>query len=125
MASCSRSPFCKKKASILYALYHLNNEERAALLKKARPALVKVICECALNILSGNIPLTKSQKSNLRKHVHILRKLVVAEPGHRNGVDRKHFGRKKKKLIVQKGSGFIPALLAPLLGTLLSSLLSK
>ncbi|KAL7289134.1 hypothetical protein TKK_0017079 [Trichogramma kaykai] len=87
MAPSSRQPFGRKSAAILTALYHLNDEERKALLKKANPTLVKNICECALNVLAGNVTLSSTHKAKLRKHVCILRKL--SEP-------RIKLARKKK-----------------------------
>lgn len=110
----SRRIISQKHTDILRALYHLNPEQRKALLQKADAQLVRYICECALNVLQGNIPLTKGHKSRLRKHADILRKLA-------NSTD--NFA-KKKKIIVQRG-GFLPVLLAPLIGTILSNLSSK
>lgn len=75
MAASRQQPFGRKTAAILTALYHLSTEERKALLEKANPTLVKNICECALNVLAGNVSLTKSHKSRLRKHACVLRKL--------------------------------------------------
>ena len=46
--------FGRKQAAILNALYHMNNEQRVALLRKADSALVRYISECALNLLRGN-----------------------------------------------------------------------
>lgn len=114
MAPKTKLPFAEKEAYVLRALYHLNEEQRKALLRKADPTLVKRICECALNILVGNVPLTKTHKSRLRKHAHTLR--ALAKPN-------VNFTR-KKNLIVQRG-GFLPALLAPIIGTVLASFLTK
>ena len=111
----SGCPFGRKYSEILRALYHLNAEQRVALLRKADKKLVRYICECCLNLLSGNIDLSKHQKSDLRKHVQLLRRL--ADPS-RNLVA-------KKKIIVQKGGGFLTALLAPLISTILTSLVTK
>ena len=61
-------PFARKEATVLTALYHLNEEQRKALLRKADAKLVRRICECALNVLIGNVPLSKGHKSRLRKH---------------------------------------------------------
>lgn len=106
--------FNRKDAIILKALFHLNNKQRKALLETADSKLVRHICECALNVLIGNVPLQKTQKSRLRRHANTLRKL--AEPSVSLS--------KKKKIIVQRG-GFLPALLAPIIGTLLASIISK
>lgn len=109
-----RKPFARKEATILRALYHLNAKQRKAVLLQADTKLVRYICECALNILSGNVPLERGHKSRLRKHACTLRKL--AEPSGSLS--------KKKKIIVQRG-GFLPALLAPIIGTVLATLVSK
>lgn len=108
-------PISRKHADILRALYHLRGEQRTALLRKADPALVRRICECALNLLCGSVPLSKKQKSRLHKHAVSMRKLV--DP-HKNLVS-------KKRIILQTGSGFLPALLAPLIGTVLASLVTS
>ena len=74
-----RYPFARKEATVLTALYHLNEEQRKALLRKADAKLVRRICECALNVLIGNVPLSKGHKSRLRKHAKILRKLAASD----------------------------------------------
>lgn len=114
MAPKTKLPFAEKEGYILRALYHLNDEQRKALLRKADPKLVRRICECALNVLVGNVPLNKNHKSRLRKHAPTLR--VLAK--------RNVTLARKKSLIVQRG-GFLPALLAPIIGTVLASLIIK
>ena len=111
----SNAPFGRKNTEILRALYHLNNDQRGALLRKADSKLVRSICECALNILCGGAPLNQRQRSRLRKHAKLLRKLA----------DPKRNLPSKKKIISQRGGGFLTALLAPLIGTVLASLMSK
>ena len=68
--------------------------------------LVKCICECALNILQGNIPISQKEKSKLQKHKSDLRSLASDKP------------LTEKKRIIQKGNGFLPMLLGPLLAAL-------
>jgi hypothetical protein len=85
---------------------------RKKILKDCKRNLLCCICECALNVLKGNVPLKKSQKSKLARFKERLRKLAS-----------KKTRAKIKKRIVQSG-GFIGALLTPVLsflGTLLSS----
>lgn len=106
------SPFCKKSSTILHALQHLNKEQRQALLRKADPSIIRCICECALNILRGNIPLKSDQKKKLRRHAPLIRRLAA----------KKGCWKSKKKFVVQSG-GFLPLLLAPILGTVLSNLI--
>lgn len=114
MARRSRKIISQKHTDILRALYHLNPEQRRALLKKADTQLIRYICECALNVLQGNVPLKKVHKSRLKKHANVLRKLIKPTTGFST----------KKKIIVQQG-GFLPALLAPIIGTILTNLVSK
>lgn len=114
MAQNRRRYIGRKHTDILRALYYLNAAQRKALLCKADPKLVKYICECALNVLQGNVPLSKGHKEHLQKHAYLLRKL--ADPG--------ESFINKKKIIVQRG-GFLPALLAPLIGTILANSVYK
>ena len=69
---------------------------------------MQCLCECALNILHGNVPLTTAQKQKLRCHKNTLRTL---------GSKKISLTKKKKKLVNQKG-GFISALAGPVLGIL-------
>lgn len=106
------APLCKKHVAILRALQHLNKEQREAVLRKADPSIVRCICECALNVLSGNVPLKADQRKKLRRHAPILRRLAA----------KKGCWKSKKRFVIQSG-GFLPLLLAPILGTVLSSLI--
>lgn len=109
-----KCPVRKKEADFLRALYLLDEEQRLLLLRRASPNLIKCICECALNILLGNVPLKSHEKTRLRKHADVLRKL--ADKTKRN----------KKKIILQKGRGcFLPSLLLPVVTTVLSNLLTS
>jgi hypothetical protein len=86
--------------------------ERAAVLENADRELLMAICEIALNVLCGNVKLTKPLKSALCKHRHTMRQLA----------DERLPLAKKRKLLIQKG-GFLPALIAPALSVLTSLLL--
>ena len=91
----SNAPFSRKHTEILHALYHLNNHQRAALFE-ADSKLVRSICECALKIIYGSVPLNQRQRSRLRKHAKLLRKLA----------DSKCSLHSKKKIISQRGRDF-------------------
>lgn len=106
------SPLCKKHITILQALLHFNKEQREAFLRKADPRIIRCICECALNVLHGNVPLKPDQRKKLRRHASVLRRLAA----------RKGCWKSKKRFVVQSG-GFLPLLLAPILGTVLSNLI--
>ena len=68
--------------------------------------LVKCICECVLNVLQGNIPVSQKEKSKLQKYKSDLRSLASDKP------------LTEKKRIIQKGNGFLPMLLGPVLAAL-------
>lgn len=103
-----------------------NNLDELKVLKKAKPALRKsilktadkdLICclsECCHNILNGNVQLSPDNKKCLKRHRKHLRHLA----------SKRVSLKKKRNLLVQQG-GFLPALLAPILGvaaSLISSL---
>jgi len=99
----------KKQLRQLQVLHLCPEKSRKDLLKRLPTSCVKAICECILNVLKGNVPLTKHQKRGLQKHKSTLRRLSVKK-------DPLYI---KRKLIVQKG-GFlnilIPAALSAVTG---------
>lgn len=98
---------------VLKALHRAKPGVRKSLLKNCTCDLVRCIVECAHNTLKGNVPLKPQQHRKLKSHKSLLRKL--AKKG--ESVE------KKRKILVQKGSGvFLTALLAPLLGSVLGKL---
>ena len=100
----------KKHCDILKLLYQAKPKVRAALIQDASPELLTCLAECSLNILKGNVPLTRTQKEKLRRQRHKLRLLA-----------NKHVSQTNKKKVVQKG-GFLSALLAPIVGGILGTL---
>ena len=68
---------------------------------------VKSICECALKVLHGNIPLSACSKRNLRIYKNIIRKVA----------DKSVSLAAKQKFISQRG-GFILPLLSAILPTI-------
>lgn len=82
---------------------------RKQFIEKANKQCIKTICECCLNTLNGNIPLTARQKKSLSKHKATLRKLS----------QRKLSLTKKRKIIIQKG-GFLNVLIPSVLGVITS-----
>lgn len=109
-----KCPVPKKEADFLRALCLLDKEQRVLLLRRASSNLIRCICECALNILVGNVPLKPGEKKHLRKYANVLRKLA----------DKRKIN--KKKIIVQTGGGaFLSSLLLPIVTTVLSNLLTN
>lgn len=82
------------------------------IIAKADRSLVECLCECADNILKGNVQLTPTQKTKLRKNKTGLRTLA-----------QKSVSLQKKKAVLQKG-GFLGALLGPI-ASVVAPLLSK
>ncbi len=93
------------------------NLDELKVLRKAKPALRKgiiktahkdLICclaECSHNLLNGNVKLSAKDKKALIKHRKHLRDLASKKVSLKN----------KRNILVQKG-GFLPALIAPILG---------
>ena len=87
---------------------------RKTLLERAPDEVIRLLGKCALNILSGDLVLTKKQKVALRPHKKALHQLA------RGPV-------KQKKKILQKG-GFPPlllALLSPILGAAAAAIINR
>ena len=93
----------KKYAPYLRMLYKSSPKVRKAIAKKnCSPEFIKCLCECAKNVLVGNVELSPAHKRQLKRHKRLLRKLVL-----------KKTSLKAKKKIVQTG-GFLGALLGPI-----------
>ena len=69
-----------------------NPKYRKSLINGAPPEIMKILSECALNILKGTITLTNEEKTKLRKHKNQLRQMATTRVSNR-----------QKKKIVQKG----------------------
>lgn len=95
----------QNQISYIDVLSKAKPKQRQAILKHADKELVLCLCECVLNVLNGNVPLKPHEIEKLRKHQNILRHLV--EP--------KNSLKNRKEIFIQKG-GFLPVLLAPILG---------
>lgn len=102
-----------KNTSILSALLHLNTKQQKQIIAAADKDTILSICECALNILQGNIELSESQKKKLYKYRQNLRKLS----------SKKGSVNKRKKIVQSGGGPFLVALLAPILGGLINKYL--
>lgn len=100
----------QKDAALLTALVHATPKERKALLKVCDIRRIRSVCECAYNVLRGNVRLTDKKKRQLSKYKSALRRLVK----------RGENWSKKRRYLVQQGGGF---LLPLLLSTVLQSVL--
>jgi hypothetical protein len=79
--------------------------ERNAILKHSNKEVIICICEVIDNILRGNVPITTTQKKKLLRYKSELRRMANKQVGIAG----------KKKILLQKG-GFLPVVLAPILG---------
>ena len=87
--------------------------QQRTILKEGGKELLLCLSECALNITKGNVPLTNRQLKRLKKNKKHIREL-----------SKKKTSLKKRAQIVQKG-GFLPLLLAPIVGSVLGKLIGK
>jgi hypothetical protein len=97
----------KKFSPYLRVLQKSSSNVRNKLMKKhCSPDFIRCICECAKNVLVGNVPLSPEHKRRLKRHKLSLRKLAL-----------KKTSLAAKKKIVQSG-GFLGALLGPIVKVL-------
>lgn len=97
-----------KHLPVLKELAITTPKKRLKLLEAANLELIKSIVECVENVLKGNVTLKKKCINKLKKFKTILHKIF-------------NTGKKltqKKKIIVQNGGAFLPALLASLIPVL-------
>ena len=98
-------------SDVLHYLTHCKPKQRQAILNCADSDLIACIQEIALNTLNGNIPLTSSQKTKLKKKKSALRSIAYSK------------GKQKKK-VVQQG-GIVGALLGAVVPSVLQGLMGK
>ncbi len=75
--------------------------------------LIRVLNDCVLNTLNGNINLSKKEKKRLRKFKIYLRRIL-----------KQKTTKDKKKILVQEGHGFLPLILPGAI-TLITALLEN
>jgi hypothetical protein len=106
----------KKNIGYIDVLSKAKKKQRDAIIKTADNELIQCLCECALNVLNGNVPLKNSDFQRLGKYKQQLRNLSDPDI---------HFNQKRD--VLQRG-GFLPLLLTPILtlaGQLLANSLAK
>lgn len=103
----------RKDRALLEALIHATPKERKALLKVCDISRIRSVCECAYNVLRGNVPLSDKSKNQLSKHKATIRRIVK----------RGEKWTKKRKYLVQHGGGIvIPLLLSTVLQAALNAI---
>lgn len=83
---------------LLRAIVNLKSSPRLSLLRIADASLVTAICECFLNILNANIPLTPEVRRRLRRYKHTIRSLASS----------KGSWKSKRDLLVKYGDKLVP-----------------
>ena len=95
----------RKNLHFLKVLHDAKPEVRRTVVENADKELIDTICDCVHGILSGKVKVSPKIRQKLNRKRQLL-----------NQLHNKRIGvRKKKQLLVQDG-GFLPALLAPILG---------
>lgn len=101
----------KKHALMLKLLAQAKPVMCKAIIQAADRDLIICLCECAQNILNGNVPLSKCHLKRLQRYRSDVRKFA-----------RKRTTKHTKKKILQRG-GFLSALLAPIAAEVLTKIL--
>ncbi len=90
-----------KNLPLLKLLYKALSKQRRVILQSASDQLILTLCEIALNVLRGTIPLNNAQFRRLKKRKeeikYVASKNINAE-------------RKKKRMINQRGGFLLPLL---------------
>ena len=104
----------RRNLNTLEMLHKARPSGRRLILSNAGPDLLNTLCEIALNILNGKIPLTRRQYLMLQKKKNQIRTLA----------SRSVSITKKKRLVNQSGGAFfLPAIAAAI--PFLTSLFSR
>ena len=116
MVKKTKQPRVIRHHAFLQFLESTNKDQRKQLLKLANKEQILSVCECAYNIVKKNVELTPAELKQLRKYRHIL--YIMCDP---------HYSvvAKKKTLIQEGGIAFLPALLAPIIGSLVGAAISR
>lgn len=102
---------------LLDVIKNSNPKLRNAIIACAEPELINAISEICYNFLRGNIICTKKQFDVLKKHKNCIRKLAKCGAGE-NTITR-------RKILLQKGSGFWISLLTPVISELTAYFMSR
>jgi hypothetical protein len=105
--------FTKRQMAILHTLQQSRPRERSSLLTSVDGDIIRILSEICLNILRGNVTLSKMQVHRLKRHKQTVRSLA------KRNVSIKD----KRHQLVQRG-GFLPLLL-PVIASALGGLISS
>ena len=96
-----------RNISILDVIAKAPKQQREAIINTATQAQLYCICDCARNILSNNIHISTEELRKLKRYKELVRYLAETK-------GKRKF-KQKKQYLIQSG-GFLPLLLAPILG---------
>ena len=86
---------------------------------------MKAIAECNYNVIKGTVPLSNAHLAALKRNKKLLLNLDEdRDIAHLQGTARREALDEKRKNILQQG-GVLPALLAPLLGAVISPIIKS
>lgn len=108
----------ERNAPLIRALYYATPQKRREILSYASPDFVQALCEIALNVSKGNVPLSSSQYKKLKSQKKIIKSLTNKRTG---------LKRKQQTLAKQTG-GFLPLLLStviPIIGGLIGDAIQR
>ena len=98
----------KRSLPYLQVMMACGPKLRKMLVGHAPEHVLMAICECALNVLKGVIPLTQRQKRQLTRYKTHLRGLA----------NKKVSKKQKKRYLTQKGGGLLTTVLPPVINAL-------
>lgn len=105
----------KANKHMLYVLKAAHPKMRKLLIKHVHPEVIKTISEIAYNTLNGNNKISVRSKNSLCKYKKELRSMACL----------KGSVASKRKIILQRGAGFLPALLGTVLSGIIGAYLNK
>lgn len=94
----------KKYSSKLKSLVDANLNERKELIHSASDTLIKILCDCCLNILKEVVEINSQEKNKLKRFSNVIRTLAKPKLNIEN----------RRKLLI-KNSGLIPVIITAVL----------
>lgn len=104
----------KRNIPILKRLHKASKQKRLKLIKDATDDTIDCLCDCAYNVLKGNVPLTTKQYASLKPYRKQLRAVATKS----TSLKAQNKNRNKKRKTFQTGG-----VLLKLLGSLAKSVL--
>jgi hypothetical protein len=103
----------QQQLSVLKKLCSSKKQGQRKLLLQGGKSLQHCLRECAINLLSGTVPLSKRQFKKLKKHRNSLRELSKKRTTH------------KKRIQIEQRGGFLASLLIPVVAAIASATIKK